>query len=154
MSFMAQINTLLNYLPEVPIPKKRAGPSVSAAVLPHHSTYSADMSTIIRVAGLSGAVAVAIGAYGAHVIRDDEKVDYRRKKAFEVGSRYHLIHTLALLASPRAKYPWLTSAVFLSGIVMFCGPCYHYSITAQENTRRFTPIGGVLFIIGWLTFIL
>ncbi|KAK6050206.1 hypothetical protein COOONC_12288, partial [Cooperia oncophora] len=88
------------------------------------------------------------------VIRDDDSIDLRRKKAFEVGSRYHLIHTLALLAAQRARYPLVTSAVFASGIIMFCGPCYHYSLTGQESTRRFTPIGGVLFILGWLTFML
>ncbi|VDL84093.1 unnamed protein product [Nippostrongylus brasiliensis] len=111
-------------------------------------------SHIIRLAGVSGALAVAVGAYGSHVIRDDESLDPRRKKAFETGSRYHLIHTLALLAAPRARYPLLTSAIFVGGIVLFCGPCYHYSITAKENTRRYTPIGGVLFILGWLTFVL
>ncbi|VDM71559.1 unnamed protein product, partial [Strongylus vulgaris] len=87
-------------------------------------------------------------------IRDDEKVEIRRKNAFESGSRYHLIHTLALLAAPRARYPWVTTAIMLGGIVMFCGPCYHYSITGQTTTRRFAPIGGVLLILGWLTFIL
>ncbi|VDO23398.1 unnamed protein product [Heligmosomoides polygyrus] len=88
------------------------------------------------------------------VIGDSDKVDIKRKKAFETGSRYHLIHTLALLAAQRARYPWLTSAVFLGGIVMFCGPCYHYSITGNEYSRKFTPMGGVLFILGWMTFIL
>ncbi|RCN51314.1 hypothetical protein ANCCAN_02466 [Ancylostoma caninum] len=153
MSLLGQINSLLSYLPDVPIPKKKSSP-VTAVIPRNSSPHCADMSSIIRLAGLSGAIGVAVGAYGAHVIRDDEKVDARRKKAFEVGSRYHLIHTLALLAAPNARYPWVTSAVFLSGIVMFCGPCYHYSITANESSRRFTPIGGVLFIIGWLTFIL
>ncbi|KAE9421279.1 hypothetical protein Angca_004937, partial [Angiostrongylus cantonensis] len=85
---------------------------------------------------------------------DDMTIDVRRKKAFETGSLFHIVHTLAILAAPRARYPYLTSAVFLSGIIMFCGPCYHYSITGQKSTRKFTPIGGVMFILGWITFIL
>ncbi|RCN51313.1 hypothetical protein ANCCAN_02465 [Ancylostoma caninum] len=123
MSLLGQINSLLSYLPDVPIPKKKSSP-VTAVIPRNSSPHCADMSSIIRLAGLSGAIGVAVGAYGAHgvavgaygahVIRDDEKVDARRKKAFEVGSRYHLIHTLALLAAPNARYPWVTSAVFLS----------------------------------------
>ncbi|KJH51189.1 hypothetical protein DICVIV_02651 [Dictyocaulus viviparus] len=111
------------------------------------------MSNIIRLAGLSGVLAVAVGAYGSHKICDDDKLDIRRKKAFETGSRYHLIHSLALLAAPKARYPYVTSLVFMSGIIMFCGPCYHYSITGEESVKKYTPIGGVLFILGWLSFI-
>uniref|UniRef100_A0A7I4XZR0 Transmembrane protein 256 homolog n=1 Tax=Haemonchus contortus TaxID=6289 RepID=A0A7I4XZR0_HAECO len=153
MSLITQINTLLSYIPEVALPKKKQSVATSTGA-PLRSSCPEAMNKIVRIAGLSGAIAVAVGAYGAHVIRDDESIDVRRKKAFETGSRYHLIHTLALLAAPRARYPLVTSTVFLSGIVMFCGPCYHYSLTGKENTRRFTPIGGVLFILGWLTFML
>ncbi|WKX92721.1 hypothetical protein Q1695_010617 [Nippostrongylus brasiliensis] len=155
MSLMAQINTLWSYVPEVSFPKKKTSSCFSQSVAKQSPSCCSDMTShIIRLAGVSGALAVAVGAYGSHVIRDDESVDARRKKAFETGSRYHLIHTLALLAAPRARYPLLTCAIFVGGIVLFCGPCYHYSITAKENTRRYTPIGGVLFILGWLTFVL
>ncbi|KAK6026207.1 hypothetical protein OSTOST_07870 [Ostertagia ostertagi] len=148
---LAQINWLLSYIPEVALPRAKS-PVLSTPGAPIRSSVTEGMYQVVRLAGLSGAVAVAVGAYGAHVIRDDESMDVRRKKAFETGSRYHLIHTLALLAAPRARYPLVTSLVFFSGMVMFCGPCYHYSLTGKEFTRRFTPIGGVLFILGWLTF--
>ncbi|VDM61979.1 unnamed protein product [Angiostrongylus costaricensis] len=120
----------------------------------HPSSSCTAMSPIIRIAGLSGAVAVALAAYGSHKIGNDMTIDVRRKKAFETASLHHIVHTLAILAAPKARYPYLTSAVFLSGIIMFCGPCYHYSIAGQESTRKFTPIGGVMFILGWITFIL
>ncbi|CAJ0593438.1 unnamed protein product [Cylicocyclus nassatus] len=154
MSLLEQVSSLLSYLPEVAFPRKKAPAYANPPVMAQPTFHLADMSSITRIAGLSGAVAVALGAYGGHMIRDDEKVEIRRKNAFEAGSRYHLIHTLGLLAAHKARYPWMTTAIFVGGIVMFCGPCYHYSITGQTNTRKFAPIGGVLFILGWLTFIL
>ena len=46
------------------------------------------------------------------VIRDNPHMDPRRSKAFDTASRYHLIHSLAVLASPKAKYPLLTVGLF------------------------------------------
>ncbi|CAI2301692.1 unnamed protein product [Caenorhabditis sp. 36 PRJEB53466] len=113
-----------------------------------------DMSPLIRLAGLSGAAAISLGAYGSHVLRDDPSIEERRRTAFDTASRYHLIHSLALLAAPSARFPLVTAGLFTSGIVLFCGPCYHYSITGAEGTRKYTPIGGVTLIIAWLSFIL
>ncbi|CAJ0932094.1 unnamed protein product, partial [Mesorhabditis belari] len=110
------------------------------------------MAAIIRLAGLSGASAVILGAYGSHVLRD--QVDEHRKKAFDTGSRYHLLHSVALLGARQARHPLLTALLFSAGIILFCGPCYHYSITGEEKLRKFTPTGGILFILGWLSFIL
>ncbi|PIO75448.1 hypothetical protein TELCIR_02497 [Teladorsagia circumcincta] len=101
---LAQINWLLSYIPEVAFPRAKS-PVLSTPGAPLRSSVTEGMYQVGRLAGLSGAVAVAIGAYGAH-----------------------------------------------GGMVMFCGPCYHYSLTGQEFTRRFTPVGGILFILGWLTF--
>uniref|UniRef100_A0A8R1EAD6 Transmembrane protein 256 homolog n=1 Tax=Caenorhabditis japonica TaxID=281687 RepID=A0A8R1EAD6_CAEJA len=114
----------------------------------------ADMSPLIRLAGLSGAVAISLGAYGSHALRDDPKIEERRRTAFDTASRYHLIHSLALLATPSARFPLVTAGLFSTGIVLFCGPCYHYSITGSEITRKYTPIGGLTLIVAWLSFIL
>lgn len=70
------------------------------------------------------------------VIGDSDKVDIKRKKAFETGSRYHLIHTLALLAAQRARYPWLTSAVFLGQSVTF-GRTSVFEYVPETNTPLF-----------------
>uniref|UniRef100_F1L7C6 Transmembrane protein 256 n=1 Tax=Ascaris suum TaxID=6253 RepID=F1L7C6_ASCSU len=79
--------------------------------------------------------------------------DERRLRAFETGNRYHLLHSVALLGSARARFPLLTASLFLAGIVIFSSTCYHYSITGEETFRRYTPVGGVLFIIAWLSFV-
>ncbi|KHJ87508.1 hypothetical protein OESDEN_12717 [Oesophagostomum dentatum] len=112
MSLLGQINSLLSYLPEISFPKKKSVPSITP-VAPHSTSICVDMSPFVRIAGLSGALAVAFGAYGGHKVRDDPSIEVRRKNAMAAGSQYHLIHTLALLGAPRARYPWVTTAVFL-----------------------------------------
>jgi len=99
-------------------------------------------------------MAVGLGAYGAHVLREKAEISQNRKYAFETGNRYHLIHSVALLASPLSKRPTLTAALFLSGMVLFSGTCYHYGLTGKEDFRRFTPIGGLLLISAWLSIVL
>lgn len=56
----------------------------------------------VRLAGLSGAIAVGMGAYGAHGLKD---IPEQRKAVFETANRYHFIHALALLAVPLVNKP-------------------------------------------------
>jgi len=109
---------------------------------------------LARIAGFSGALAVGLGAYGAHVMRESATIDARRKAAYDTGNRYHLIHTVALLASSHGRYPKLTAALFSLGIILFSGTCYHYGLTGRESFRSLTPYGGILFIVAWLSFLL
>ncbi|CAL2029252.1 hypothetical protein CAEBREN_08145 [Caenorhabditis brenneri] len=148
------INTVTDLLPlkrfTALFPAVASTPAIESLIAPP----PVDMSPFIRLAGLSGAVAISLGAYGSHVLRDNPAIDVRRRTAFDTASRYHLIHSLALLASPSARFPLLTAGLFTTGIILFCGPCYHYSISGVESTRKYTPIGGVTLIIAWLSFIL
>lgn len=111
-------------------------------------------STLARVAGLSGALAISLGAYGAHALREVENVDERRMRAFQAGNRYHLLHSVALLSASKARFPLLTASLFLGGMMAFSGICYHYSITGNACLRRYAPIGGIMYILAWLTFVL
>ncbi|CAB63338.2 Transmembrane protein 256 homolog [Caenorhabditis elegans] len=148
------VNTVSDFFPvkrfAALFPAVATSPTIESVISPP----SVDMSPIIRLAGLSGAVAISLGAYGSHVLRDNPSIDERRRTAFDTASRYHLIHSLALLASPAARFPLVTAGLFTAGITLFCGPCYHYSISGVETTRKYTPIGGVTLIIAWLSFIL
>lgn len=108
--------------------------------------------SLIRLAGFSGALAISLGAYGAHAFR--EISDERRLRAFESGNRYHLLHSVALLCSLKAKHPLLTAGLFLGGITVFSGSCYHYSFTGKDVLRKYTPIGGVMYILAWLSLLL
>lgn len=67
---------------------------------------------IVRLAGLSGAAAVILGAYGAHyhfTPKDEDIQERDPKQIFEMTNRYHFIHSLALLAAPFARRPYLVS---------------------------------------------
>ncbi|CAP23355.1 Protein CBG02213 [Caenorhabditis briggsae] len=148
------VNTVTDFFPikrfAALFPTVASSPTIEA-LLPQPGV---DMSPFIRLAGLSGAVAISLGAYGSHVLRDDPSIEERRRTAFDTASRYHLIHSLALLSSPSARFPLATAGLFSVGILLFCGPCYHYSITGVESTRKYTPLGGVTLIVAWLSFIL
>ncbi|KAI1718052.1 transmembrane protein like protein [Ditylenchus destructor] len=109
----------------------------------------------VQIAGFSAGTAVLMAAYGRHVIASEEwRIDERRKKAFEDGSKHHLIQSLGLLCAHKARYPFVTAALFSSGIIMFCGPCYAYSIWNEDRLRKLTPIGGLMFILAWFSFML
>jgi uncharacterized membrane protein YgdD (TMEM256/DUF423 family) len=96
-----------------------------------------------------GFFAVAIGAFGAHGI-DDPKI----KELIEVGSRYHFLHTLAAMGA-LAFWHWGATRArfavpfFFGGIWLFSGSLYLHAIGAPRWVGMLTPIGGVLFMIGW-----
>lgn len=112
---------------------------------------AADTGPHMKLAALSGAAAVMLGAYGAHKqYPESEKHDLRQ--IFETGNRYHFIHTLAMLGLPLCRAPYRTGVLLISGIVLFSGSCYYLAFTGDPQFRRVTPIGGVCLILGWLSF--
>ncbi|KAJ9591442.1 hypothetical protein L9F63_002048 [Diploptera punctata] len=110
-------------------------------------------SSFVRLAGLFGASAVALGAYGAHAIYPKESRE-ELKKIYETANRYHFLHSLALLSVPLCRWP-RTSGTFLTlGMVLFCGTCYYHALTGKSELRWLTPVGGTFLIVGWLAMIL
>lgn len=107
-------------------------------------------SLFVRLAGLSGATAVALGAYGAHTFNAD-KADM--KKVYDTANFYHFIHTVALLAVPLSRKPVLTGALMVSGMTVFCGTIYYHALTEEKSLRKFTPYGGMLLIAAWLSMV-
>jgi uncharacterized membrane protein YgdD (TMEM256/DUF423 family) len=101
-----------------------------------------------------GAVAVALGAFGAHGLK--ARVPPEDVAIFETAARYHLIHALAIVAAAWAveRFPgqmaqaagWL----FAAGIVLFSGSLYALVLTGTRILGAITPIGGLLFIAGWI----
>ncbi|KHN87641.1 Transmembrane protein [Toxocara canis] len=94
----------------VPLGNRLELPQVSHSEMPYCAARSVlwRSSLIIRLAGLSGAAAVSLGAYGAHGLRQKEGIDAKRIRSYDQGSRYHLLHSLALLGAPLARFPLLT----------------------------------------------
>jgi uncharacterized membrane protein YgdD (TMEM256/DUF423 family) len=98
---------------------------------------------ILVLAALSGAVAVAAGAFGAHGA-SGQAAEWLR-----TGGQYQLIHAVAALVALRleARGPaWL----FVAGGAVFAGTLYLMAVGAPRWLGAVTPIGGLLLIAGWL----
>jgi uncharacterized membrane protein YgdD (TMEM256/DUF423 family) len=117
---------------------------------------------LILLAGITGALGVMLGAFGAHGLPDmlqDVPADElaKRIKNFDTGADYHLLHALAILgtAAIAGQRPskLLTAAAlfFLAGIAIFSGCLYGYSLTGIKTFGMIVPIGGVCFIVGWVS---
>ena len=111
--------------------------------------------TFLMLASLFGALAVALGAFGAHALENRLSADLL--STFEVGVRYHFYHALALLGvvAVISRWPEASAAVwagwlFVIGIVIFSGSLYILAFTGIRWLGAITPIGGVAFIAGWI----
>ncbi|KAL7636104.1 UNVERIFIED_CONTAM: hypothetical protein RMT77_013923 [Armadillidium vulgare] len=129
------------------ISKVAEAPPLKMIMIPSYSRW------FIRFAGLSGALAVALGAYGAHVFYQREYPE-ELKQVYETANRYHFLHTLALLGVPLCRRPKIAGPLLALGTLVFSGTCYYYALTGSRSVRQFTPYGGMMLIFGWLAMIL
>jgi uncharacterized membrane protein YgdD (TMEM256/DUF423 family) len=104
---------------------------------------------------LSGAIAVALGAFGAHGLKARLPADLLA--TFETGVRYQMYHALALLAVAWAVTRWSGSNLpisagwlFVAGTVLFSFSLYLLALTGQRWLGAITPLGGVAFVAGWV----
>ncbi|KAJ8951843.1 hypothetical protein NQ318_019818 [Aromia moschata] len=107
----------------------------------------------IRLAGLMGASAVALGAYGAHRSYPKDRAQ-ELKPIYETANRYHFFHTLALLGVPMTRNPKLAGTLLIAGTILFSGPCYYHAFTGDNKFGKLAPIGGTILIVGWLTMVI
>ncbi|XP_021939155.1 transmembrane protein 256 homolog isoform X2 [Zootermopsis nevadensis] len=132
-------------LPPVPQP-----PPICTFPIWKH-TYSG--SPFVRLAGIFGASAVVLGAYGAHALYPIEGRE-ELKKIYETANRYHFLHSLALLGVPFCRWPRTSGSFLVLGMVLFCGTCYYHALTGNSELRWLTPCGGTFLIVGWLAMVL
>ena len=111
---------------------------------------------ILTIAGISGALAVGLGAFGAHGL-ESLLIQNGRLDTFETAVSYHFYHTLGLLglgilAMIKSEWKGLSLAAWgmFLGILIFSGSLYILSLTGITWLGAITPIGGVGFILGWL----
>ena len=99
----------------------------------------------IVIAGLSGAMAVAMGAWAAHGLANDAVAQGLVQK----GAHYQLTHALALLA---AQHLGAKAAGFLfsAGLALFPPTLYVLAAGGPQWVKALTPMGGMAFIGGWL----
>jgi uncharacterized membrane protein YgdD (TMEM256/DUF423 family) len=114
----------------------------------------------IAVAALSGAIAVIFGAFAAHGIDPSTAGGLRARGWLEIGSRYEMMHALAMLAvvtlAPRLHRGFAIAALvlFLAGGVLFPGALYALALDGPRWMGAVAPVGGLCFIVGWLSFAL
>lgn len=110
-------------------------------------------SAWFALGSLLGALAVGLGAFGAHGLKG--RVGPDLLAVFETAARYHLVHALAIVAvawaSERWPGPWSAAAgwLFLAGIALFCGSLYLMVLTGARWLGAVTPLGGLALIAGW-----
>ena len=107
--------------------------------------------TWLTLAALSGLVAVAAGAFGAHGVSDPRAKDWLR-----TGSEYQLVHALAALACfavwrAGARLAQVAAWLFLIGAGLFSGSLYLMALTPGRWMVLATPLGGLLLLAGWAT---
>jgi len=103
------------------------------------------------------ALAVAIGAFGAHGLQG--RLDTYSLGIYEKAVFYHFIHALGMLAVPLLVRAGLISAtagnwtgwLLLAGIALFSGSLYLLAITGVRALGAVTPFGGASFIAAWVT---
>ncbi len=108
----------------------------------------------VRVGAVAMFIAVALGAFGAHALR--QRLTPEMLAVFEVGVRYHVYHALALFAVAwvadlrPGSLAQASGWAFALGIVVFSGSLYLLSVTGVRWLGAITPIGGTAFLAGWV----
>lgn len=114
------------------------------------------MKIFLIIGTLSAGLGVALGAFGAHGLKS--KVAPEMLTVWETAVQYHLIHALGLVLVgilcqliPEASLIRNAGWLFLGGIVLFSGSLYAMVLTGNKPLGIITPMGGVAFIMGWIS---
>jgi uncharacterized membrane protein YgdD (TMEM256/DUF423 family) len=110
--------------------------------------------TILITSSVLLALAVAIGAFGAHGLKTHISEDMMQ--TYKTGVEYHFYHALGLLligvlsmSMPSGLLNW-SAILLIAGIVLFSGSLYVLAIAGIKWLGAITPLGGLSFIAGWI----
>lgn len=107
-------------------------------------------ATATRIAATAGLLAVALGAFGAHGLKD-LLANNGTAAIWEKAVFYHFIHAVMLfLLAERKVFPAVAWWFFLAGIIIFSGSLYLLAVTDLKWLGAITPLGGLSFMVGWL----
>jgi uncharacterized membrane protein YgdD (TMEM256/DUF423 family) len=111
-------------------------------------------NTFLILGAINAFLCVAIGAFGAHGLK--EKLSPDMLAVYQTAVQYHFYHALGLVAVglvllhfPSSRSVTLSGWMMLAGIVLFSGSLYALSLTGMRWLGAITPIGGVAFLLGW-----
>jgi len=113
----------------------------------------------IVIAALSGAIAIALGAFAAHGLDLSTEAGRKAREWLQTGSHYQIIHALAIVAVVvlarsallNGRAAFVSQCLFLAGSVLFPGALYALAFGGPRWLGAVAPIGGTAFILGWLT---
>jgi uncharacterized membrane protein YgdD (TMEM256/DUF423 family) len=118
------------------------------------------MKFFIIAGAVNAMLAVILGAFGAHALK--EKLSEKYLAIWETAVQYQMFHAIGLivigilmsssLLGPISQLNW-AGWLLLAGIIIFSGSLYVLSITGIGILGAITPIGGVAFIVGWIMLI-
>ena len=116
------------------------------------------MPVFLILGTLSGFLSVAIGAFGAHGLKDYFAANDPKLHAnYLTAVQYQMYHSLALIAVfillrhfPDNRMLSLSGWLFAVGILIFSGSLYAYSLTGVKVWGAITPIGGLSFLSAWV----
>ncbi|HZK67986.1 MAG TPA: DUF423 domain-containing protein [Paludibacter sp.] len=111
------------------------------------------MKSILTIAAISGLLAVALGAFGAHALK--KMISPEMLEVYKTGVQYQFYHTFALLAvgvlmqfNTSKSLKW-SGYLFVVGILLFSGSLYVMTITGIKGLGIITPFGGTVWIAAW-----
>ncbi len=108
---------------------------------------------LLGAGAVLGFIGVAAGAFGAHAVR--ERITSERLDTWKTAADYQLWHALATILAGLAATRWQSGPAaaagwsFVAGTVVFSGSLYALALTDRRTLGAITPVGGVLFLIGW-----
>ena len=115
------------------------------------------MNRILSVAAVSGLLAVALGAFGAHGLKGI--ISPEMLEVYKTGVQYQFYHTFALLivgvlmSFSQSKGLTWSAYLFITGIILFSGSLYLLAITGIKALGMITPFGGITWIAAWFLLI-
>ncbi|RJG51211.1 DUF423 domain-containing protein [Motilimonas pumila] len=114
--------------------------------------------TLLALAGLLGAFAVAFSAYASHSLMSS--LPTALQQHIQLAVNYHLVHALLMvIASITAllhldlwaqRFANLAATCCAAGILMFSGSFYIWALSGEKLLAKLTPVGGTSFILAWL----
>jgi uncharacterized membrane protein YgdD (TMEM256/DUF423 family) len=112
------------------------------------------MRIFLIIAAISGALAVLLGAFGAHLLK--KMITPEMLEVYKTGVQYQFYHTLALLAVgilylqyPSKRLKW-SGYLFIAGIVTFSGLLFLLAITGIKALGMMVPVGGLTLVAAWI----
>jgi uncharacterized membrane protein YgdD (TMEM256/DUF423 family) len=115
---------------------------------------ASDRARLVRLGALAMAFGVALGAFGAHGLRDRLTPDLLA--VYETGVRYHLVHALGLFVAAwlagedETRTARIAGLLLVVGILLFSGSLYLLALTGVRALGAITPFGGIAWLAAWV----